>query len=78
MGEEGRIASRRRSQALQKMKVSNHAWGRAFEAVILFYETMGDEDMAEMLRLDLDRFDRMSEEERKLEWEKMKAEDGAA
>ncbi len=77
--EAAKVIRRRRSEALKRLVIPDQPWGRAFEAVILFYEKMGDVGMAEMLRLDLDRFARMDEEERKVEWERTKkADDGAA
>jgi hypothetical protein len=51
------IIRRRRSRAVKSIE-PKIAWVRAFEAVILFYEKKNDPAMADLLRLDLDRFDR--------------------
>ena len=54
-------AARRRTRDATR-EVTKHvkpeAWRRAFEATILFYECVGDVAMADLLRLDLDRYDR--------------------
>lgn len=47
----------------RQKKVLKEGWMRAFRAVILHYVREGDAKMADLLRLDLDRFTRKAEEE---------------
>jgi hypothetical protein len=73
--EEAKVA-RRRARDGAKGAVADikpEAWERAFEAVIMFYEVVGDDmAMADLLRLDLDRYVRRSEVAGQVEWAKKK------
>ncbi len=53
---------RRRSKAVAgAIKPARFGWARAFQAVILYYEGQGELQMADLLRLDLDRYMRHAE-----------------
>ena len=64
------VIRRRRSEGVKLAtgELPEAAWRRAFEAVIMFYEKNGERDMADLLRLDLDRFGRRTDEGLKVEW----------
>lgn len=66
------VIRRRREEAAKagSEHVPEAAWERAFEAVILFYEKKGEQPMADLLRLDLDRFVRFGDAEDLAEWVK--------
>jgi len=51
-----RAAKARKAAAARAEKKLEWLPGRAFQALILFYEKAGDPEMADLLRLDLDRF----------------------
>ncbi len=72
------VARRRTRDATREITkdVKPEAWGRAFEATILFYECVGDVAMADLLRLDLDRYDREGKLEKQLEWAQKKEKAG--
>ena len=72
------VARRRTRDATREItkNVKPEAWGRAFEATILFYECVGDVAMADLLRLDLDRYDREGKLEKQLEWAQKKEKAG--
>ncbi len=56
------VIRRRRSEAVAgAIKPAKVGWGRAFQAVILYYEQRGELAMADLLRLDLDRYTRLAE-----------------
>ena len=68
------LIRRRREEAAKNVAtdIPEEAWQRAFEAVILFYEKAKDSDMADLLRLDLDRFTREHELTGQVKWDKQK------
>ncbi len=68
------VARRRTRDAAREVTkdVPPEAWGRAFEATILFYERVGDVTMADLLRLDLDRYVRRGDVAAQVEWAKQK------
>ncbi len=72
------VARRRTRDATREVTkdVPPEAWGRAFEAVILFYERVDDVEMADLLRLDLDRYVRRGDVVAQVEWAKQKEKAG--
>jgi hypothetical protein len=69
-----KLARRRRAEVAKGVEVptKTEAWQRAFEAVIIYYEKHDDVDMADLLRLDLDRFVRRDELQGQALWDKKK------
>lgn len=68
------VIRRRRTEGVRRAAkgVPAEAWVRAFEAVIMYYEREKDVDMADLLRIDLDRFARRTTEGAQVEWAKKK------
>jgi hypothetical protein len=68
------VIRRRRAETAKGVEVSTapEGWQRAFEAVIIYYEKHGDADMADVLRLDFDRFVRLETAQEQVEWERKK------
>ena len=64
------VAKRRRREAAEKAaeEIPDVAWERAFEACILYYEKIGATEMADLLRLDLDRYVRRERIGDQVEW----------
>ncbi len=61
--EAAKVIRRRRAEAVAgAIKPTKMGWARAFQAVILYYEGQGDMAMADLLRLDLDRYMRQAEQ----------------
>jgi hypothetical protein len=56
------IRRRRREVADRSIRPTTAGWERAFEALIMFYEKHHDVGMADVLRLDLDRYTRQAEQ----------------
>ena len=74
--EAAQIIRRRRAEAAKAVPISakQQGWERAFEAVIFWYEKAGDQDMADLLRLDLDRFAREQHLHEQVKWDQQKKE----
>jgi hypothetical protein len=70
------VIRRRRAEAAKGTDVPTapQGWQRAFEAVVIYYEKQGDVEMADLLRLDLDRFTRQETAQEQMKWERQKEE----